>query len=97
MALRLSDAAHTHPTAPPTSEASSDPDVLDSIYHGWEHLGLEPIVDLQNIDLATQAAKPEALQAQITSTVLKSQALTDLETEAHAKRLALMDRPKGVA
>jgi len=40
---------------------------------------------------------PEALQTQITSTVLKSQALTDLETEAHAKRLVLMDRPNGVA
>jgi hypothetical protein len=31
---------------------------------------------------------PEALQAQMAAIVLKSQALTDLETEAHAKRLA---------
>jgi hypothetical protein len=41
---------------------------------------------------------PEALQAQITSIVLKSQALTDLETESHAKRMALValgEKPKG--
>jgi hypothetical protein len=41
---------------------------------------------------------PEALQAQITSIVLKSQALTDLETESHAKRMAsvaLGEKPKG--
>lgn len=38
---------------------------------------------------------PEALQAQIMSIVLKSQALTDLDTEAHAKRLANLDKPKG--
>jgi hypothetical protein len=43
---------------------------------------------------------PEALQAQITSTVLKSQALTDLETESHAKRMALIalgEKPKGAS
>lgn len=40
---------------------------------------------------------PEPIQAQIASIVLKSQALTDLESEAHAKRIALLDRPKGAA
>jgi len=69
VALRLSDTAHTHPTAPPASEASSDPDVLDSIYNGWEHLGLEPIVSLENTalenaGLTPAVAKPDALQPQ---------------------------------
>jgi hypothetical protein len=40
---------------------------------------------------------PDAVQAQIMSIVLKSQALTDLETEAHAQRLAASAKPKGVA
>lgn len=40
---------------------------------------------------------PEPIQAQIASTVLKAQTLTDLESEAHAKRIALLDRPKGAA
>lgn len=40
---------------------------------------------------------PEPIQAQIASIVLKSQALADLEGEAHAKRIALLDRPKGAA
>jgi hypothetical protein len=30
---------------------------------------------------------PEAIQAQITSTILKAQALTDLDTQEHAERL----------
>jgi hypothetical protein len=38
---------------------------------------------------------PEPLQAQIMSIVLKAQALTELENDAHAKRLALADKPKG--
>lgn len=38
---------------------------------------------------------PEPLQAQIMSIVLQAQALTDLDTEAHAKRLANSDKPKG--
>lgn len=37
---------------------------------------------------------PEPIQAQIMSIVLKSQTLTDLETDAHAKRLAQGDKPK---
>lgn len=40
---------------------------------------------------------PEPLQAQIMSIVLKSQALVDLDNESHVKRLAHMDKPKGVA
>jgi hypothetical protein len=38
---------------------------------------------------------PEPLQAQITSVILKSQALVDLDTDSHTKRLAQMDKPKG--
>lgn len=38
---------------------------------------------------------PEPLQAQIASIILKAQVLTDLDTEAHAKRLANSDKPKG--
>lgn len=40
---------------------------------------------------------PDALQAQIASIILKAHALTELETEAHAKRLANLDKPKGAA
>jgi hypothetical protein len=41
---------------------------------------------------------PEPLQAQIASIVLKSQALTDLDTAAHAQRMAATQkRPIGVA
>lgn len=40
---------------------------------------------------------PEPLQAQIASIILKSQTLIDLDTEAHAKRLVNMDRPKGAS
>jgi hypothetical protein len=43
---------------------------------------------------------PEALQAQIASSILKAQALTELETEHHAKRMALIamgETPKGTA
>jgi hypothetical protein len=35
---------------------------------------------------------PEAIQAQIMSIVLKSQALVDLDHEAHAERMAKIDR-----
>lgn len=38
---------------------------------------------------------PEPLQAQIASIVLKAHALTDLENDAHAKRLEAAYRPKG--
>jgi hypothetical protein len=40
------------------------------------------------------ALLPEPVLAQLTSIVLKSQALTDIDTEAHAKRLGLMDKTK---
>ncbi len=43
---------------------------------------------------------PEAIQAQIASIILKQQAITDLESDEHAKRLAIMNRkdnPKGAA
>lgn len=40
---------------------------------------------------------PEPLQAQIASIILKAQVLAELDTEAHAKRLANFDRPKGSA
>ena len=43
---------------------------------------------------------PEPLQAQICSIILGANALVDLDTEDHAKRLALMvtkDKPKGIA
>lgn len=43
---------------------------------------------------------PEPMQAQICSIILKANALTELDTEAHAKRLAPLDtksKPKGVA
>lgn len=42
---------------------------------------------------------PEALQAQVASIILKAQALTELETESHAKRMAMVaagEKPKGV-
>lgn len=40
---------------------------------------------------------PEPLQAQIASTILKAQALLDLETEEQAKRIAIANKPKGAA
>lgn len=40
---------------------------------------------------------PEPIQAQISSIILKSHTLVDLDTDAHAKRVALLDRPKGAA
>jgi hypothetical protein len=40
------------------------------------------------VQMPEMALLPEPIAAQIMSIVLKSQALTDLETEAHAKRLA---------
>jgi hypothetical protein len=58
--------------------------------HLWT--GLRELMQMPELALL-----PEPLAAQITSIVLKSQALTDLDTEAHAKRMALMDRPKGAA
>jgi hypothetical protein len=39
---------------------------------------------------------PEAVQAQIMSTVLKAQALTEIENESHAQRMATT-KPKGSA
>jgi len=38
---------------------------------------------------------PEPLQAQIASIILKAHAIADLETESHAKRIAMMGKPKG--
>jgi hypothetical protein len=38
---------------------------------------------------------PEPVQTQIMSIVLKSQALVDLDTDSHAKKLANLDKPKG--
>jgi len=64
VALRLSDTAHTHPAQPPASEASSDPDLGFSFYHGEAQFGAEPVKGLEITDLAAQAAKPEALQAE---------------------------------
>jgi len=43
------------------------------------------------------ALLPEPVAAHIMSIVLKSQALTDLDTEAHAKRMAQGEKPKGSA
>ena len=40
---------------------------------------------------------PEPLQAQIASIILKANALTELETEAHTKRMALVNTPKEFA
>jgi hypothetical protein len=40
------------------------------------------------MQMPEMAQLPEPVQAQIASIVLKAQALTDLETEDHAKRLA---------
>ncbi len=40
---------------------------------------------------------PEPIQAKIASIVLQAQALIDLETDDHAKRLVLKDKPKGAA
>ena len=42
---------------------------------------------------------PEPLQAQIASIILKAQALTELDTEEHAKRMANVNanKPKGAA
>jgi hypothetical protein len=37
---------------------------------------------------------PEPMQALIASIILKAQALTELENEAHAKRMALGDKQK---
>lgn len=46
------------------------------------------------LQLPEMKEMPEALQAQVTSVILHAQALTDLETDAHAKRLANLDKPK---
>jgi len=40
---------------------------------------------------------PEPLQAQIASIVLKAHALTDIENEAHARRLEAAHKPKGAS
>jgi hypothetical protein len=40
---------------------------------------------------------PEPLQVQIVSIILKANTLTELETEAHTKRMALVNAPKGLA
>jgi len=42
---------------------------------------------------------PESVQAQIASIILKAQALTELDTEEHAKRMATVNanKPKGAA
>jgi hypothetical protein len=44
------------------------------------------------MQMPEMALLPEPLAAQITSIILKSQALTDLETVAHSERMARMDR-----
>jgi hypothetical protein len=70
VALRLSDTAHTHPVQPPTSEASSDPDVPGTFLPGdLEGVGLHPIVGLESTDLkraglVAAATEPAALQPQ---------------------------------
>jgi len=40
---------------------------------------------------------PEPLQAQMMSIVLKAHALAELDGEAHVKRMAVIDKPKGGA
>ena len=40
---------------------------------------------------------PESMQAQIMGVVLSKQALVDLDTEAHAHRMASTNKPKGSA
>jgi hypothetical protein len=47
------------------------------------------------MQMPEMALLPEPLAAQVTSIILKSQALTDLETEAHARRMAQTDTKKG--
>jgi hypothetical protein len=47
------------------------------------------------MQMPEMAQLPEPLQVQITSIILKSQALTDLEADEHAKRMALTNKPKG--
>jgi hypothetical protein len=54
--------------------------------HLWT--GLRELMQMPELALL-----PEPLAAQITSIVLKSQALTDLDTESHAKRMGQMDKP----
>jgi hypothetical protein len=39
---------------------------------------------------------PEPVQAQIMSIVLRAQVLVDLSTDEHAKRMAIIDKPKGL-
>jgi hypothetical protein len=47
------------------------------------------------MQMPEMALLPEPLAAQVTSIILKSQAITDLETEAHMKRMAQTDTKKG--
>ena|SRR5271166_2167865 len=60
--------------------------------HLWT--GLRELMHMQEMK-----ELPEAIQAHIASIVLKTQALTELETEAHAKRMANVNanKPKGAA
>jgi|SRR5271157_484347 len=60
--------------------------------HLWT--GMRELVHMQQMNDI-----PESLQAQIASIVLKAQALTEIETEEHAKRMANvnLNKPKGAA
>ena len=56
--------------------------------HLWT--GLQELMQMSEM-----VQMPEPLQAQICSIVLKCQALVDLDTDAHARRLEKMNKPKG--
>lgn len=44
------------------------------------------------LQMPEMAQLPDPMQAVITSTILQAQALNDLETEDHAKRMALVNK-----
>ena len=56
--------------------------------HLWS--GLRELMQMPELALL-----PEPVAAHIMSIVLKSQALTDLDTEAHQRRMAQTDKTKG--
>jgi hypothetical protein len=56
--------------------------------HLWT--GLRELLQMPELALL-----PEPVHAQLVSIVLKSQTLTDLETEEHAARMAAASKPKG--
>jgi hypothetical protein len=49
------------------------------------------------MQMPEMATLPEPVQVQITSIILKAQTLTDLDTEAHAARMANTKPTKGLA